>query len=529
MAYRTPKRYQHLSAEDAREWLSSQAMQRGLAPINATGWDTPSWDQGFLDALGIAPQPFYMGAGAVDPASYYQNEVMTRLYGGNQSFSSPVLPHGFYDSPYAQNDANEFIKRQQLVYGAENVGWQPDGSLIIGDESDQFGILQDYFKPMAIMLAGPALAALAAPAAAGLGAAEAAGAGAANAALASEAAAIGSTAGLSSAAGYLGTGALGATPAAAAAAGTLGGSGSTLGGGMFDWWDAVMPEWSAGNYAPVTDLSAQLGLTSGTPFAGPTLPNLGNLAASLTGSGAIGNLVGGLSGIPTSLIQSLLGGGGGGLSGGGLLGGGGDNSLLGAILGGALGALGAGDEGETTVTKAPWGPQQPYLLSGFNQAQNLLSQQQGYNNPLLDPATNQLQSTIQGDYLNPESNPYLSGAVDTALDQAAGRVNSQFAGEDYGGSAHQEWLGRTLADTALPYYYGNYQTERGRQLGTAAGAPAFTQGYYGAQASPLNNYMNLVGQGYGSQITEPYAAGNPWLTGLGGAAVGSQLFGGLFG
>src|SRR5690242_10228033 len=73
-----------------------------------------------------------------------------------------------------------------------------------------------------------------------------------------------------------------------------------------------------------------------------------------------------------------------------------------------------------TNTSSPWAPVQPYLTFGFGQAQNLFNQSQPFvqqasdlqRQRALDPngltaqAQNQLSSTINGDYLNPNTNPY---------------------------------------------------------------------------------------------------------------------------
>lgn len=94
---------------------------------------------------------------------------------------------------------------------------------------------------------------------------------------------------------------------------------------------------------------------------------------------------------------------------------------------------------------------------------------------------NQLDSTLSGQYLNPGTNPYLNATYD----QAAGKVAQQYstaiapglaagaqrAGQ-FGSSAMNEamlmsqgQLGNTLNDLATNIYGGNYQQERGRQLG----------------------------------------------------------------
>jgi hypothetical protein len=160
-----------------------------------------------------------------------------------------------------------------------------------------------------------------------------------------------------------------------------------------------------------------------------------------------------------------------------------------------------GGGGETVQTNTiqnsdPWGGVQPYLTDIFGRGQTLanrgtypgqqLGQQSWDTNfsQLLQrdramagsdntrEAQRQNLMTQQGAYLTPDSNPFLKGAVDQALGDVTSKVNSQFRGDNFGNSAHQEWLGKQLAGTALPIYAQNYNTERGRQMQAGAMAPS---------------------------------------------------------
>jgi hypothetical protein len=61
--------------------------------------------------------------------------------------------------------------------------------------------------------------------------------------------------------------------------------------------------------------------------------------------------------------------------------------------------------------------------------------------------------------------------VQNALDQVKTNVNSQFSGDNYGNSAHQEWLSKGMMNAALPIYAQNYQQERGNQMAAMMGSP----------------------------------------------------------
>ncbi len=239
---------------------------------------------------------------------------------------------------------------------------------------------------------------------------------------------------------------------------------------------------------------------------------------------------------------------------------------------------GSQPSGNTTALQKsePWEGVQPYLRDIFQRAANQSQQPalagQSWNtvasqnmtanralsgNPLNPAAQNGLLSTINGSYLSPDSNPYLKSSVNDALGLAKSQINGQFTGDNYGNSAHQEWLARGLGTAATNAYANNYQNERNRQMAAIGQAPLqaasdYTDlgqlGQVGAaqdtrnQAvtdSPwaqLQKYQQLVsGQGGGSsQSSNPYFT-NPAANALGlgagalgiyGMAQGAGLLGG---
>lgn len=212
-------------------------------------------------------------------------------------------------------------------------------------------------------------------------------------------------------------------------------------------------------------------------------------------------------------------------------------------------------------------PYQAYTgarVADFTPAQQLgfgLNEQNAINSaPLADQSNRSLSDTINGNYLTADSNPYLSGAVNQALGDVQSRVNSQFSGNNYGSSAHEQWLGQNLANTALPIYAQNYQNERNNQLQASMYAPGLVNANNaalqagGAQQQQLNQSLNDLGynefqtalgfpyqqlntlgsalgasSGYGSTTgPNPYQK-NGLAAGLGGAASGAALGGMLAG
>lgn len=203
-----------------------------------------------------------------------------------------------------------------------------------------------------------------------------------------------------------------------------------------------------------------------------------------------------------------------------------------AIAGGALlgGLSGSKKQGNVTSTQntAPWAPMQPYIMDVIGRGSEAADRP--YSGQMLSQGgTNQLASTIRGDYLNPASNPALQGYVNDAL----GQVKSQFAGQ-YGGQAggnlgnsgYQEMLTRTLANTALPIYANAYGQERQNQLNASQLAPSLDRANMTNPFAPLQAYHGLL-QGFGggsSTSQQPYFT-NPIGGALGGALAGGQLSG----
>ena len=233
-----------------------------------------------------------------------------------------------------------------------------------------------------------------------------------------------------------------------------------------------------------------------------------------------------------------------------------------------------------TTTKDPWSQQAGYLERGFSQGRNLLNRgeytgpfigaqspwtvqaRQALANTANDPnsltsySKDTLASTIRGDYLNPETNPYLSAAVEDALGQAKSAFAGQYggaAGNNIFNSGYQESLARGLGAVATNAYLGNYNTERERQLGAVNVAPTFDTAQanmlFGAGSSEearsqkeveakqqeymsawnnLANYLNAVRGDYGATINTPYHT-NPLGMLLGATSSAAGIYKGFGG
>jgi hypothetical protein len=214
--------------------------------------------------------------------------------------------------------------------------------------------------------------------------------------------------------------------------------------------------------------------------------------------------------------------------------------------------FGGGKQSGTTQTvqsNEPWAGSVPYLnelfygagtqykssMPGVNDAASMMADRAKAGSPLMPAAQRSLLGTINGDYLSPDSNPFLKQNVDTAMGQAKAAVNSNFTGDNNGNSAHQEWLNRTLGQTAAQMYGDNYNRERGMQMQGILAAPGQAAADYNdpnmllqASQAPwmnLQNYAKTIGGfGGGSSTTQ-----QPYFTNPLGSAAGGALAGGAIG
>ena len=197
--------------------------------------------------------------------------------------------------------------------------------------------------------------------------------------------------------------------------------------------------------------------------------------------------------------------------------------------------------------------------------------------PIANAGQQEYLNTLQGNYLSPDSNPFLQGAIDAATrpvienynENIVPSINSTFSKMGRYGSEpqinalqrSQEGLGRTVGDIGGNMAYQNYANERGIQSAAIQGAPDYAnrrfddartlldvggarEGYSGdvlqdsmARYDFAQNQPQLKVGEYGSNIargvyggsqnttqTTPYFKGGSAATGaLGGAASGAAV------
>ena len=213
--------------------------------------------------------------------------------------------------------------------------------------------------------------------------------------------------------------------------------------------------------------------------------------------------------------------------------------------------MSSGGGGNTTQQQVtPYAPAEPALAQILSEAGTIYGQgagAAGYVAPtqqtltglaqqeaLGTAAQQQLADTLSGQYLNPFLSPLLQK---TAADISTG-VQSQFsaAGRTPGSPMSQQQIVSQVAQAALPLAFGQYETERGRQLGIASRTPSLVQ--TGAQleniqrqrqlapAQALQQYAGFVSPiatGLPTTIGSQQVQANPFSTAMGGAMLGSQF------
>jgi len=246
---------------------------------------------------------------------------------------------------------------------------------------------------------------------------------------------------------------------------------------------------------------------------------------------------------------------------------------------------GGGGSTNTTVQKAdPWGGQQPYLADVYTNAQtaantpmtyyegntvagytpeqqaahNMATQRALLGSVGLKDAQNQAAATARGDYLSPDSNPWLNQVAQRQAGMVGGQFdNSAVSAGRYGSGAWSLGKEGALNDAMTSLYGGAYEGERARQLQASSMIPQLGQAdYYDIgqlaavgedkqayeqaliqdamnrhqfeQMEPwnrLNLYSNLVQghQGGTTTMTAPYYKPSSASQLLGGAAAAGSL------
>ena len=152
---------------------------------------------------------------------------------------------------------------------------------------------------------------------------------------------------------------------------------------------------------------------------------------------------------------------------------------------------------KSTTTSEPPAFLKPFLTNLASAAQGQFGQ---VSSPqLINQGRDLTSSTLAGDYLSPDSNPYLQQTFDRAAQLTQNQLASQFAGAGRNGIAALPARSEQLQTLASNIFGGNYQAERNRQM------DAINQGL---QLDPLNLAINrlagiIPGAGGSTQSQQP--------------------------
>ena len=134
-----------------------------------------------------------------------------------------------------------------------------------------------------------------------------------------------------------------------------------------------------------------------------------------------------------------------------------------------------------SASTSPWGPQQEYILRGFEEAAalpelkaymgqrvagfdptqsdalNALEQRYRSGDNLITQAQDVVGRTVAGDYLSPDSNPYLQQTYQRALEQSIPSISSSAVSAGRYGSGTAGMLSNDMQSRlANEIYGGNY-------------------------------------------------------------------------
>lgn len=154
--------------------------------------------------------------------------------------------------------------------------------------------------------------------------------------------------------------------------------------------------------------------------------------------------------------------------------------------------------------------------------------------PVIDDATDLTRSVLQGDFLTPDSNPYLESTFNRAADLTQTRLASEFAGAGRDLDASLPARSEELQTLASNIFGQNFARERGLQNAAVSQAlPLGTNDFTDINAQidaedlPLDTLINRI-QGLapaagGTAISSQPLQRSPLSGALGGAALGAAI------
>ena len=193
-------------------------------------------------------------------------------------------------------------------------------------------------------------------------------------------------------------------------------------------------------------------------------------------------------------------------------------------------------KGRSTVTNVtdntpnPWAPAQPYLSGGLSDmsrwyrsgadtqpfpgnsvapmnqdtmnALGMVASRAQAGSPLTAAAQQQLQNTASGQYLSPESNPFLKDNFNLGANRLQSQLNSRFnSSGNINSSAAQGESANAYNQLAAQMYGGAYNNARDNQIQSAMFAPQMAAQDY-ADAGQMGNVGRALESQAGQNLTD---------------------------
>lgn len=191
---------------------------------------------------------------------------------------------------------------------------------------------------------------------------------------------------------------------------------------------------------------------------------------------------------------------------------------------------------QTTATTNPYAPVIPAVNDYVGSTQALFNggapqisplEQKGYDalggmnqSGSMDAALSENQKTASGQYLTPETNPYLADIAKRVGGGAMQAINSTFGGGGRTGSGlHAMYAGEGVGNALTDLYGQEYDRERGLQQAAVAGAPSLEQGRYLLPQAQISAGQNVSARPYDIATQYGGILGN--IAKLGGTSTGS--------
>lgn len=190
-----------------------------------------------------------------------------------------------------------------------------------------------------------------------------------------------------------------------------------------------------------------------------------------------------------------------------------------------------------TQTRTPYAPVVPYLNDYLSRTSSLYNggaplfsdmEKQGYQmlgdiagqgpSDYFNASENTLGQTAEGQYLTPDTNPYLSDIAKRISGIAGANTNSTFGGRGRsGGGLAGYYAGKAVGDSLTDMYGSVYENERNRQQSAAMAAPTFEKARYDAPQALISAGQNISARPY--DVNQQYGGILSQIANLGGTTT----------